>query len=130
VLSVPLATRGGEPPPVAVGEPELVRRGTEVAGVRFALGAFDRGDPLRAGTAFQPVERLELELVRAGDGALVQRLTPARGARELLPAQYEYTLPPRELRALGSGAFRFRVRAVAPLQRRATERASPAFRRP
>ncbi len=128
----PSAARSGAvavelPPPVGVGPVTLTRRRGRVFGVRFTLGAFDRGDPLGQGTAFQPVERLELELLRA-DGALARRLTPANGARELLPAEYAYTLPRRNLTRLGAGSLHFRVRARAPRQTNPTERRSASFK--
>ncbi len=129
LLAVPFARAPARPARVAVGPLRLVRDGKEVTGVRFALGAFDRGDPLAAGTAFQPAERLVLELVRPGEG-VVRRLTPPRGARELLPAEYAYTLPAATRKELGAGRLGFRVRAWAPRQRAPTERASEAFARP
>jgi hypothetical protein len=115
--------------PIPVGALALRRRGERVVGVAFALGAFERGDPLTEGTLVQPAERLDLELVRP-DGELVRALTPARGARELLPAEYAYTLPASALRRLGAGTLLFRARAAAPGQARPTERRSPAFRAP
>ncbi len=129
LLSLPFALAAGAPAPVPVGPVKLVRRGGEVVGVSFALGAFDRGDPLGAGTAFQPVERLDLSLVRP-DGALVRRLTPPGGARELLPAEYAYTIPARTLARLGRKQLVFRVRASGPRQERPTDERSEAFQRP
>lgn len=114
--------------PVTVGGLRLTRERGEVTGVRFALGAFDRGDPLGAGTAFEPAERLVLELVRPGEG-VVRRLTPPRGARELLPAEYAYTLPKATRSGLRAGRLAFRVRAWGPRQRAPTERGSEPFTR-
>jgi hypothetical protein len=125
-LSQPFAVFAGPPPPVEVGSPALTRANGRVTGVRFTLGAFERGDPLGGGTALQAVERLDLELIRA-DGGVARRLTPTDGARELLPAEYAYTIPRRTASALGSGRLRFRVRARAPRQPEATERRSTAF---
>jgi hypothetical protein len=119
----------GEPASLPVAGVTLRRRGREVVGVRFALGAFDRGDALGAGTAFTPAERLWLELVRPG-GATVRRLTPPGGARELLPAEYAYTLPAGTLRRLGRGRFAFRIRARGPRQLGRTEARSEVFERP
>ncbi|HEX8101569.1 MAG TPA: S8 family serine peptidase, partial [Solirubrobacteraceae bacterium] len=113
---------------VPVGPLELTRRGGAVSGVRFALGAFERGSPFAAGTRLRPAERLELELLRPG-GELVRRLTPPGGARELLPAEYAYTLDRRTLRGLHRGSYVFRVRARAPRQARPTVRRSEVFRR-
>ena len=59
--------------------------------MRFALGAFERGDPLAGGSSIQPASRLELVLVDA-EGAVQQTLTPPDGARDLLPAEYAYRL--------------------------------------
>ena len=67
-------------------------------GVSFALGSFERGDPLGAGTSIELTERLELTLVREGGIRAVRRLTPPGGARELLPARYAYTLPTGDAR--------------------------------
>ena len=80
------------------GALRLTRREGEVAGVRFTLGAFDRGDPLAGGTRLEPAARLELALVD-DDGVVRRRLTPPGGARDLLPAEYAYTLPARGARA-------------------------------
>ena len=59
-------------------------------------------------------ERLALTLVDAGSGRVVRRLTPPGGARELLPAEYEYTLPAGALRALPDGRYAFRAVARGP----------------
>ena len=45
---------------------------------------------------------------------MVRRLTPPGGARELLPAEYEYTLPAGALRALPAGRYVFRAVARGP----------------
>jgi hypothetical protein len=44
----------------------------------------------------------------------VRRLTPPGGARELLPAEYAYTLPAGTLRALDRGRYAFRATARSP----------------
>jgi hypothetical protein len=44
----------------------------------------------------------------------VRRLTPPRGARELLPAEYAYALPDDVVDALGDGEYAFRAVAHAP----------------
>ena len=93
---------------------QLERRDGRVDGVRFTLGAFERGDPLGAGTRVALTERLALTLVDAGSGRVVRRLTPPGGARELLPAEYEYTLPAGTLRDLGRGRYAFRAVARRP----------------
>jgi len=95
--------------------------------VRFALGAFERGDPLAGGSRLEPTSRLELALVD-GDGAVRRRLTPPGGARDLLPAEYGYTLPARALDRLGAAVYRFRAVASAPRSPRATTGRSPSFR--
>ena len=43
-----------------------------------------------------------------------RRLTPPDGARDLLPAEYAYTLPLKALEKLGAGTYRFRATARAP----------------
>ncbi len=114
VLVHPFAVATGPPARPALGTPELERDGGRVRGVRFTLGAFERGDPLGAGTAVALTERLALTLVDAGSGRVVRRLTPPGGARELLPAEYEYTLPAGALRALPDGRYAFRAVAHGP----------------
>jgi len=113
---VPAATEeegAGPSPPVPLGPLELTRSGHEVVGVKFALGAFDRGDPLAAGTTIQPATRLELELL-AANGAVEQTLTPPDGARDLLPAEYAYRLTSQALKDLTPGEYRFKAAARAP----------------
>ncbi len=107
-----IATRPPQPPPL--GPLTVERAGGRVRGVRFVLGAFERGDPLGAGTRVQLTERLALTLVEARGGRVVRRLTPPRGARELLPAEYAYTLPAGTLRALDPGRYAFRAVARSP----------------
>src|SRR3712207_8058669 len=58
--------------------------------------AFDRGDPLAGGTRVALTERLSLTLIDADSDRVVRRLTPPRGARELLPAEYAYALRSEE----------------------------------
>ena len=125
--SLPWAV-GGLPEPVPVGPLELQRRSAgRVRGVRFTVGAFARGDTLGGiGTRVVLAERLELELLQGG--RVVRRLTPPGGARELLPAEYAYTLEASVLAGLrGGGAVRFRARARAPRQRRSTAVLSEPF---
>jgi len=107
-----IATSPPEPPPL--GPIALQRDGDRVTGVRFPLGAFERGDPLGAGTRIELTERLSLTIVRANDGGVVRRLTPPGGARELLPAEYAYTLPRGTLEELRKGAYAFRAVARSP----------------
>ena len=109
-----------------LGPLELTRSGDEVVGVRFALGAFDRGDPLAGGARIEPAARLDLELLDA-QGAVQQRLTPPDGARDLLPAEYAYRLPAGALEDLDAGEYRFRATARAPRRDRPRTRRSPAF---
>ena len=106
--------RRGRPQPPPLGPLTVERAGGRVSGVRFVLGAFERGDPLGAGTRVALTERLALTLVDARGGRVVRRLTPPRGARELLPAEYAYTLPAGTLRALDPGRYAFRAVARSP----------------
>ena len=97
-----------------------------MTGVRFTLGAFERGDPLGAGTAVTLTERVALALVRAGSNRVVRRLTPPGGARELLPAEYAYELPAGALRALPRGELRLpRGRPLAARRKPANARSEP-----
>ena len=52
-------------PPVPLGPLRLTHRDGKVVGVRFTLGAFDRGDPLAGGSRLEPAARLELALLDA-----------------------------------------------------------------
>jgi hypothetical protein len=126
-LSIPFAVATAAPAPPPLGPLELERDGGSVAGVSFPLGGFDRGDPLRGGTAVQLTQRLELTLVRAGGIRAVRRLTPPGGARELLPARYAYTLPAGTLRGLPRGRYAFRAVARAPRGGRAAIATSEPF---
>ena len=101
-----------EPPPL--GALTLQRDGGRVSGVRFSLGAFERGDPLDGGARITLTERVALTLVKVADDRVVRRLTPPGGARELLPAEYAYELPAEALRALGRGRYAFRAVAGSP----------------
>jgi len=114
VLVHPFAIATARPEPPPLGALRLERDGGSVRGVRFELGAFERGDPLGGGTRVALTERLALTLVDADDGRVVRRLTPPGGARELLPAEYEYTLPAGALRALPGGRYAFRAVARGP----------------
>jgi hypothetical protein len=114
VLTHPFAIATEPPQPPPLGPLEIERKAGRVTGVRFSLGAFERGDPLGAGTGVQLTERLSLALVESDSGRVVRRLTPPGGARELLPAEYAYTLPAGTLRALDEGSYAFRVVARSP----------------
>jgi len=114
VLTHPFAIATERPQPPPLGPLALERENGRVDGVRFPLGAFERGDPLTTGTRVQLTERLALTLVDTEDGRVVRRLTPPRGARELLPAEYAYTLPAGALRALDRGRYAFRAVAHDP----------------
>jgi hypothetical protein len=72
-------------------------------------------------------DRLELELLEGEK--VVRRLTPPGGARELLPAEYGYTLEQAVLENLRAGTYRFRATARAPRQRQATVVLSEPFER-
>jgi Subtilase family len=127
---VPAATEeegAGPSPAVPLGPLELTRSGDEVVGVKFALGAFERGDPLAGGTTIQPASRLELELIDATD-AVKQTLTPPDGARDLLPAEYAYRLTGQALKDLTPGEYRFKATARAPRRSAPTIETSPRFR--
>jgi hypothetical protein len=126
VVTHPFAVPTGPPRPPALGPLELQRRNGRVRGVRFSLGTFERGDPIAGGTLVQLTERLSLTLIAARSGRVVRRLTPPRGARDLLPAEYAYTLPAGTLRALDDGRYAFRAVARSPRRGEpATQRSEP-----
>ena len=129
VLAHPFAVATTPPEPPPLGRLALEHRRGRTSGVRFSLGAFERGDPLGAGTRVQLTERLSLVLVDAGSGRVVRRLTPPRGARELLPAEYAYTLPAGTLRSLGDGRYAFRAVARSPRGGEPSARRSEPFSR-
>ena len=107
-----IATEPPEPPPL--GPLALERERGRVTGVRFALGAVERGEPRAAGTTLELTQRLALTLVDAETDSVVRRLTPPGGARELLPAEYAFSLPADMLRALDEGRYAFRAVARSP----------------
>ena len=128
-LSVPFAVPAIAPEPPPLGDLRLERDEGRVTGVSFALGSFERGDPLGAGTSIELTERLELTLVRGGSIRTVRRLTPPGGARELLPARYAYTLPSATLAGLPRGRYAFRAVARPPRGGRAAIAVSEPFDR-
>jgi len=103
-------------------------RGRAVDGVRLVLGRVRPGFPGLRPIRVEPVGRLELTLLDAS-GAVARVLTPPGGARDLLPGEYSYTLPPSALSELAPGAYAFRARATPPAGGRATVRTSPRFTR-
>jgi hypothetical protein len=114
VLSHPFGIVPAPPEPPPLGPLTLTREEDRVTGVRFALGAFERGDPLAAGTAIRLTQGLALTLVDAQTDRVVRRLTPPGGARELLPAEYAFTLPRATLGELRRGRYAFRAVARSP----------------
>ncbi len=110
VASVPWLVRPDEVEPIAVGP---LRTSSGGRRVRFTLGSFKRGEQ----TSIQVAERLILDLVD-DEGRVRRSLTFPGGARELMPAEYSYTLPS------GGRGLKFRVRAWAPRQAEPTTRTS------
>ena len=105
VASVPWLVRPDTVEDVPVGELRTSNGGRRV---HFTLGAFKRGER----TSIAVAERLVLDLVD-GDGKVLRSLTVPGGARELMPAEYAYTLPAG---ALPDRPYAFRARAWAPRQ--------------
>ena len=58
---------------------------------------------------------------------MIRRLTPPGGARELLPAEYAYTLPAGTLRDLEPGRYAFRAVARSPRGGEPAEAVSEPF---
>jgi hypothetical protein len=111
--SVPWLVRPDTVEPIALGPLRVSSGGRRV---RFTLGSFERGEK----TSIQVAERLVLDLVDA-DGQVLRNLTFPGGARELMPAEYAYTIPRGQL---PEGDFAFRARAWAPRQEEPTTRTS------
>ena len=88
--------------------------------VRFTLGAFERGPR----TSIQVAEKLVLDLVDA-QGNILRGLTVKGGARDLMPAEYAYSVPRADL---PQQPYRFRVRAWAPRQKDPTVQRSPLIK--
>jgi hypothetical protein len=115
--SVPWLVRPDEVDPVTVGA-------LKVSGgrrVRFTLGSFTRGPQ----TEIQVAEKLILDMVDA-DGNIRRTLTVKNGARDLMPAEYAYSVPRA---SLPQGPYAFRVRAWAPRQKDPTIQQSRLIRR-
>jgi hypothetical protein len=115
--SVPWLVRPDTVEPVTVGALKV----TGGRRVRFTLGSYKRGPQ----TQIQVAERLILDLVDAR-GNVRRSLTVKRGARDLMPAEYEYAIPRAQL---PDGPYAFRVRAWAPRQQDPTIQKSALIRR-
>jgi hypothetical protein len=113
LASVPWLVRPATVAPVAVGDLRTSANGRRV---RFTAGAFQRGPQTR----IQVVEKLVLDLVDA-HGKVQRSLTFPGGARELMPAEYGYTLAAS---AKPDTPYAFRVRAWAPEQKQPTTKTS------
>lgn len=125
VASIPYAITPQNPPGVPLGQLRTTSRGR---GVRFTLGAFSRGDPLGDGTQIRFAETLVLDLVNA-QGETVRTLTVPGGAKELMPAEYGYTLPKADFQALPPGRYAYRAKAWAPNRNAPVTRRSRSFTR-
>jgi Subtilase family len=125
VASVPYLITPQTPPDVPLGALRTTKNGR---GVRFTLGSFSRGDPLSTGTRIRFADKLELDLVNAQDET-VRTLTVPGGARELMPAEYGYTLPAADFQALPPGRYAYRARAWAPNRKEPVTRRSKPFTR-
>jgi hypothetical protein len=115
--TVPWLVRPDEVDPVTVGELKV----TGGRRVRFTLGSFTRGPR----TEIQVAEKLILDMVDA-NGAIRRTLTVKNGARDLMPAEYAYSVPRA---SLPQGSYAFRVRAWAPRQKEPTVQQSQLIRR-
>ena len=117
-LRVPFAVVPPRLPRPHVGALRLMQREGTTRGVRFVVGRVGRG------RAVEPLGLLVLRLTGPQD----RNLTPAGGARNLLPAEYAYSLSDELLRGLPAGSYRFVVRARGPAGGRSVTRRSPSFR--
>ncbi len=125
VASVPYFVHPQDPPNVPLGPLRLTRDGR---GVRFTLGAFVRGDPLAGGTEVRFAETLVLDVIN-DQGETVRTLTVPGGAKELMPAEYGYTLPRADFKALPPGRYAYRARAWAPNRNEPVTKRSKTFAR-
>jgi hypothetical protein len=125
VASIPYFIHPQDPPNVPLGPLRLTKNGR---GVRFTLGAFERGDPLSTGTTVRFAETLVLDVIN-DQGETVRTLTVPGGAKELMPAEYGYTLPQADFKALPAGRYAYRARAWAPNRREPVTRRSKTFAR-
>lgn len=117
------------PKPVSISDVRLtLDPSKKVSGVRFSLGAFKRGDADKDATRIDAAQHLDLELVDAKE-RVVEKLTPAGGANELLPGEYAYRLDSGAIRKLAAGRYAFRVTATAPGSSARHREHSPWFSR-
>ena len=123
LVSIPYFVHPQDPPNVPLGPLRVTNRGR---GVRFTLGTFERGDPLTTGTTVRFAETLVLDVIN-DQGETVRTLTVPGGARELMPAEYGYTLPQADFRALPPGRYAYRARAWAPNRNEPVTRRSKTF---
>ena len=125
VASIPYFVHPQDPPNVPLGALRLTKNGR---GVRFTLGVFARGDPLTTGTTVRFAETLVLAVIN-DQGETVRTLTVPGGAKELMPAEYGYTLPQADFKALPPGRYAYRAQAWAPNRKQPVTKRSPAFTR-
>jgi hypothetical protein len=125
VASIPYFVHAQDPPNVPLGALRLTNNGR---GVRFTLGAFQRGDPLTTGTTVRFAETLVLDVIN-DQGETVRTLTVPGGAKELMPAEYGYTLPRADFKALPPGRYAYRARAWAPNRHQPVTKRSKTFAR-
>jgi hypothetical protein len=125
LASIPYFVHPQDPPNVPLGALRLTKNGR---GVRFTLGTFQRGDPLTTGTTVRFAETLVLAVIN-DQGETVRTLTVPGGAKELMPAEYGYTLPQADFKALPAGRYAYRAQAWAPNRKKPVTKRSPSFTR-
>jgi hypothetical protein len=125
VASIPYFVHPQDPPNVPLGPLRLSKNGRAV---RFTLGAFERGDPLTTGTTVRFAETLVLDVIN-NQGETVRTLTVPGGSKELMPAEYGYTLPSADFKALPPGRYAYRAQAWAPNRHKPVTKRSPQFTR-
>jgi hypothetical protein len=121
--TVPISLPVGPAPRAQLSTLRLQRRGAVTTGVRFSAGS---ARPVGDALAVEPVGDLALKIIDA-KGADVRTLTPAGGARDLLPGEYGYTLTRHALNSLRRGQYRFRATAHGPDGGPPTVRTSTPF---
>ena len=115
VLVHPFAVAVEPPGPPPLGPLALERDGDRVRGVRFALGAFERGDPLGGGTSVALDRAARADARRRARRAAWSAASRRPAARaSCCPRSTRTRCPPARCAALPAGRYAFRAVARGP----------------